>query len=656
MPSVKYVAQPTLKIDGQDASASLIEDILELSVEESLHLPGMFTLIVNNPAVPGITKDSIWKHAKLFKIGKSIKIGFAAATTSATEFNAANQGTVFDGEITAIEAHFSDTAEAPMIIRGYDKSHRLHRGRFNRSFQNMTDTDILKKIIGEVGISAGTMDSSGSPHDYVFQENQTNMQFFRERAARNGFELFVQDSKLNFRKPSSSTTLTLTWLKELTSFNVRVSSAEQVSSVEVRGWDYKKKEPIVSTKSSAQVLTAIAAGAGKKQSNVFQGFPSSPKLTVVDQPVTSSSEADAIAQALMNELGGEFVQADAKADGNPKIRPGRLVKLAKMGGDYDGDYYVTATRHLYQSRTYKTEFSIRGLRSGDLFTTLTPVTKLQPGQTLLVGLVTNNNDPDKLGRVRVHFPTLTMDHESNWARVVAIGAGGTRGFDCLPEVGDEVLVAFEHGDIHRPYIIGNVWNGTDKPPTAVANSVVGGKVRLRTFQSRVGHYLQFVEEDKDSSKKGLSLKTIGGHLLYCNDSDKKIELKSNGGNLVELDDAAKKITVKTSNGNSCVIDGQSNKITVDSKGTIEIKASQTITLKVGGNSIEISNTGITLKAGSSKIEIQAASLNAESSGTTTVKGTSTTVSGTASMTVKGAATKVSGDGMVTVSAPLVSIG
>ncbi len=654
MPS--YVAQPILKIDGQDASANLIEDILELSVEESLHLPGMFTLIVNNPAIPGIKQDKMWKHASLFKIGKSIKIGFSSVTTSAPEFDNINSGTVFDGEITAIEAHFSDTAEASMIIRGYDKAHRLHRGRFNRSFQNMTDTDILKKIISEVGITAGTMDSSGSPHDYVFQENQTNMQFFRERAARNGFELFVQDGKLNFRKPSSSETLTLTWLKDLTSFNVRVSSAEQVSSVEVRGWDYKKKEAIVSTKSSAQVLTDITAGKGTAKSSAFSGFPSSPKLTVVDQPVTTSAEADAIAQALMNELGGEFVQADAKADGNPKIRPGRLVNLAAMGGDYDGNYYVTGTRHLYQSRIYSTEFSVRGLRSGDLFTMFNISTKLQPGQTLLVGLVTNNNDPDKLGRVRVHFPTLTMDHESNWARVVAIGAGGTRGFDCLPEVGDEVLVAFEHGDIHRPYIVGNVWNGTDAPPTGVADSVVDGKVRLRTFQSRVGHYLQFVEEEKGSSKIGLSLKTKGGHLLYCNDSDQKIELKSKGGNLVELDDSAKKITVKTGDGHSCVIDGQGSKISVESKGTIEIKAAQTITLKVGGSSIEISNTGITLKAGASKIEIQSASLNVESSGTTTVKGTSTTVSGDVAITVKGASTTIQGDGMVTVSAPMVSIG
>jgi Phage protein D len=110
----------------------------------------------------------------------------------------------------------------------------------------MTDSDIVKKIAKEVGIefSARTIDTSGAPHDYVFQENQTNMEFLRERAARIGFELFIQDGKLNFRKPKVDGSLELKWLKDLHSFRVRVSSTEQVSEVEVRGWDYSRKKPM----------------------------------------------------------------------------------------------------------------------------------------------------------------------------------------------------------------------------------------------------------------------------------------------------------------------------------------------------------------------------------------------------------------------------
>ena len=286
--------------------------------------------------------------------------------------------------------------------------------------------------------------------------------------------------------------------------------------------------------------------------------------------------------------GGEFIRAEAKGEGNPDIRPGKVVKLKNMG-KYIGQYYITETRHVLSDRVYSTEFEARGLRNGDLLSILSPPTRLQPGQTFLVGKVTNNNDPKKWGRVRVKFPTLTEEHESNWARVVAIGAGKNRGFDCLPEVDDEVLVGFEHGDIHRPFVLGGLWNGKDAPPEKVTDSVADGKVRLRTVKTRTGHQLQFVEEDKGSSKKGTYVDTAGGHKLYLNDADKSVEVKTNGGHVVKMDDQGKKIEIKTGQGsNSVVLNGSSN--------AIDIKAGTSINLKVGGNKISIKTSGIEISA------------------------------------------------------------
>ncbi|MDB9314381.1 VgrG-related protein [Spirulina sp. CS-785/01] len=662
MATATYISQPNLKIDGSTASDSLMEDLLQIIVEESLHLPAMFTLVINNSRYSGRSEDSFWKHEKIFEIGKSIEIAFTSSTTESQEFDDAETGTVIKGEVTGIETHFNSESQAPIIIRGYDVSHRLHRGRFNRSFQNITDSDIVKKVIGEVGISSGTVDSTTPTHDYIFQENQTNMEFLRERAARNGYELFVQDGKLNFRKPKSEDTLELTWLKDLHGFRVRVSSAEQVSSVEVRGWDYTKKSPIVATKNSDQVITSTEYGKGKDTSSSFNGKPKSPKMMVVDQPVFSEAEADKIAQALFDELGGEFVHADAKAEGNPKIRPGKSVKLKEMG-KYSGSYYVTESRHIYEKRVYTTEFTVRGLRGGDLLDTLSPQVRLQPGQTLMVGQVTDNNDPDGMGRVKVWFPTLTPKegsdaHTSHWARVVSMGAGKSRGFDCLPEIDDEVLVAFEHGDIHRPYVIGGVWNGKDKAPEKVADSVVDGKVRLRTVKTRTGHTLQFVEEDKDSSKKGVYLDTVYGHKLSCNDSDqqietktkeghkiliddknKKMELTTQGGHKVSLDDNGKKIDI-TSSGDVTIQAGSGKKITLDGK-TIEITGQSNITLKVGGSKIEISNAGIKLTQGGNQINMASTgvkikgSMNADLEG-----GMNTNIKGGMSVAVSGMSIKL----------------
>ncbi|MGK7908607.1 MAG: VgrG-related protein [Synechococcus sp.] len=589
MPATTYIAKPLLEIDGKKASDEMIDDILRIEVEESLHLPSAFTLVIRNDYFEGRgDSDKVWRYDKQLAIGTKIKIGFVSSTTDDAEFSDAAQGTVFDGEITGVEAHFTSQAQAPVIVRGYDLSHRLHRGRYNRSFQDMSDTDIAKKVVGEAGIRVGSMDSSGSPHEYVFQENQTNMEFLQERAARIGFELFVQDGKLHFRKPKKGTTLELEWLQDLHSFRVRATSAEQVSGVEVRGWDVKEKSAIVAKKSAPSVLTGTELGAGKKTTTAFDNKPSSPTAIVVDRPTFTQKEADTMAQAIADELGGEFIRAEAKAEGNPDIRPGKVIKLKNMG-KYTGQYYVTETLHLLSDRVYSTEFGARGLRSGDLLSVLSPPTRLQPGQTFLIGKVTNNNDPKKWGRVRVKFPTLTEEHESNWARVVAIGAGKQRGFDCLPEVDDEVLVGFEHGDIHRPFVIGGLWNGKDAPPELPTDSVADGKVRLRTLKTRTGHQLQFVEEDKGSSKKGTYLDTAGGHHLYLNDSEQVVEVKTKGGHTVELNDKNKKIEIKTGQGsNSVVLNGSSN--------AIDIQAGTSITLKVGGNKISIQNSGIQISA------------------------------------------------------------
>ena len=593
--SDNYVALPLLYIEGQSPvkMKSVMEDIVQIIVEESLHLPAMFTIVIRNDYFSGDKDEREWKHQDLLEIGKTIKIGFSASTTESEEFSEEKKDYLIEGEITAIETHFKEQSQAPIVIRGYDISHRLYRGQWNRSFQGMTDSDIVKKILAEVLIEPGQIDEGGIPHEYVFQNHQTNMEFMRERAARIGFELFVQDGKLNFRRPKTTQIIQLKWLEDIHSFRVRVTSAEQVKEVNVRAWDYKQKKPIVSTRNYEKVLTETGNGKGSMAISGFKGKPLKPTVHVIDQPISTPKEADAIASALFDELGGQFVYADAQAEGNPEIRPGRNVMLEDLG-KHSGSYYVTETRHTYFERVYTTEFSVRGLRGGNLLTTLSPPTRLQPGQTFLVGIVTDNQDPEGLGRVKVWFPTLTPQtgenaHASHWARMVAIGAGKDRGFDCLPEINDEVLVAFEHGNIHRPYILGGVWNGQDSPPTNVNESVQDSNVRMRTFKTRTGHQIQFIEEDKGNSKAGVFIETTDGHKIRLNDSEKFVEVQTNSGHKLRLDDQSTYIELKM----------QSHTITMDKTG-ISLNSAGMIDIK--GSNINIKADGvITVKGGLIKL-------------------------------------------------------
>ncbi len=566
-----YRSLPKLQIDSKPVDDKFMEDILQISVEESLHRAGMFTLIIQNDYFPGRNQDEIWRYKDLLQIGKTVKIGFIASTTQSPDFEDEHPNYILEGEITAIDTNFTGKSQAPVIVRGYDVSHRLHRGKHNRSFQNMTDSDIVKKIAEEVSIKIDKIDPSGVVHEYIFQSNQTNMEFLRERAARIGFELFIQDGKLNFRKPKShSEELKLKWLTDLHSFRIRVTSAEQVKEVEVRGWDYSQKRPIVSTAKSANVITDTQNGVGSETSNKFNGKPPTPKMIVVDQPVFNPKEADAIAQSLCDELGGQFINADAKAEGNTKIRPGTVVNLQEMG-QHSGKYYITETRHIYSERVYSTEFSIRGSRGGNLFTALASQNKPQAGHTVLVGIVTDNLDPEGWGRVKVKLPTMTEEHASNWARIVTPGAGPDRGIYWLPEINDEVLVAFEHGDIHRPYIIGGVWNGTDPTPRKIGDTVVDGKVRLRGSTTRFGHKAWFVDDDKGSEKRGYYIQTGtgSGHKLRFNDTEKFIEIETAGGHKIRMDDNPVPTISISSTGN----------LKLEAQGNIDINATGIITVQ-----------------------------------------------------------------------------
>ncbi len=605
MAESNYLASYSLKIDGQDAAAQLIRDIQEIVVESSLYQPAAFTLIINNDYFPG-TAAGPWQYQDLFAIGKAIEIGLSTATTEDAAFAESERATVILGEIAAIEADFNESSQATMTVRGYDISHRLYRGRHSRSFQNKKDSDIIKDIARETGIPIGKIDDTGGPHGYedindasgyVFQHNQTNMEFLRGRAARHGFELFVEGGKLYFRKPTSGQTLALKWLQDFQKFQVRVTSSEQVNDTEVRAWDYNQKQALIAQKStpSNQVITANEFGQGRNTSSAFNGQPNSPTLQVVNQTFFSQPEGESIAQALCDETARDFIQVEATASGNPRLFPGKAISLTEMG-KYSGTYYLTRVRHHLVEGRYTTDFSVGGIRGAELGPMLTP--PAQGGGTMpLIGVVSNNQDPKGWGRVRVKFPTLTEEHESYWARTVGAGAGPNRGWDILPEVNDEVLVCFEGGDIHRPFIVGGLWNGKDAPPAAVADSVVDGKVRLRTFKTRTGHLLQFVDEAKDAQKQGVYIKSVFGHEIQANDLDKSITIKTPNGYSLVLDEANKQIAVKTQGGHTIVLDDRQQQIQV--KG-----GPNAITLKTTSGEINI-QAGAKIALSAPQIEISA---------------------------------------------------
>ena len=176
---------------------------------------------------------------------------------------------------------------------------------------------------------------------------------------------------------------------------------------------------------------------------------------------------------------------------------------------------------------------------------------------VVIGVVTNNTDPESLGRVKLKFPWRDASDESYWARVATLMAGNDRGTYFLPEVGDEVLVSFDHGDITQPYVIGALWNGKDKPPEKNSD----GKNNTRMIKSKSGHKIIFNDEQ----------------------GKEKVDITTKAGNQITLDDSAgnEKILIKDKTGsNSIVIDSAQNSISLSSNMKISIQA-QIIEIKAG---------------------------------------------------------------------------
>lgn len=169
-----------------------------------------------------------------------------------------------------------------------------------------------------------------------------------------------------------------------------------------------------------------------------------------------------------------------------------------------------------------------------------------------VALVTQNKDDDGLCRVKVSYPWHDKPRESYWARLATPMAGKERGLVMIPEVGDEVLVAFEREDLRFPYVLGALWNGKDKPP--LANS--DGKNDKRTLKSRKKHYLLF-----DDGESGV------------------VELAHEKGRKIVFDD--KGFVVQDEKGNVVKVDSDSGAMTIEAKGQLNIKAA-TVTIEATG--------------------------------------------------------------------------
>jgi uncharacterized protein involved in type VI secretion and phage assembly len=563
------VAGAEIRLDGAPIIASLAAHLLEVRVQHTLMLPSSFAIAFRDPELENVDRSGL-------AIGAAVEILLAAKDERALT-------SVLTGEIVAIESEYGRLG-ATMIARGYDRSHRMHTARHSQTFQRMSVADIARKVIGTHGLSAGTIEAAGGSLEFVQQSAETDWQLLWRLARAVGLEVVADSGRIHLRKPVAKGAPTaLEWGRGLVTFRPRLTAMQQAGSTTALGWDPLTAGPV---EQQGMPARTSSPGAAPKNRGASSAMPTTAE---------TAAEARAIAAAAAARLCEAGVEAEGTCEGNPALRPGSVVEITGVGTRFGGRYRLSEVTHVFRGESgYETHFSISGSASRSLLDLVAPEPAPQFGASLAVGVVTNNDDPEKLGRVRVKFPALGQDIESAWARVANPQANGERGLMMLPLVNDEVVVGFEGGDPRRPYVLGSVWNGKARPgPLSV---------------------------------------TDGSHSLV---SPKAMTLTATEGAMT-ITDKKGDITLEAVQGK--VAQSASAEFSVEGQA-VKVKAQQGLTGEA---------TQIQLKANGA--------LQAEGT-TVTVKGTgSVVVEAAGSLTLKGATITIQGSTAVRVSAPTIQLG
>jgi uncharacterized protein involved in type VI secretion and phage assembly len=543
--------------------------IVEVRVETTVGLPDVCTIrLAEDPSSSGGL--TVIDNGK-FALGASMTVKMAKAVGG-------QLGDVFDGEITTIEAELgSSLAGEPVMeltVTAHDRSHRMHRKTTTRTFRQMTVSDIAKKMAGEHGLKIGKLATlPGGPAEERHQVGETDWEYLSGLVRSSGGELDVAAGALNIVDPSKTAAAAaeLVYGQNLMRFRPRVSSLGQVAEVNVRGWDVKRKQAIAKT-GKPKASTTV-------QDAKVNGVVSGSKVLLPDTHVSTDGEADARAKAAALQLGHERVQASATAGGDPLLLAGEYVSVAGVGTRFGGTHRIVSAIHSYGQHGYVTQLTL-GAGGRPLAETMNGGGRAHRfADHLVIGIVTDNNDPDKLGRVKVRYPLLNDEVESGWARIARGAAGAARGTVALPHVQDELAIGFEHGDVRRPVVLGALFNGVDKPGADLVKAAT-------SVAARYPRDLDVKTEKKVllTSGQDITVKSEQGPVEVT--SGAAIAIKSSGGGAISIETDGK-ITQKGTQGVEITSTGQ-----VKITGTAGVTVEATGPLQLKGAAVQVQATGV----------------------------------------------------------------
>jgi phage protein D/phage baseplate assembly protein gpV len=528
-----------VRLSGVTLAADLADQILSLVVETSLDIAGTFSLVLRNA-------DNRLLDSPLLDPGKTVEIhlGYGNDLTPA-----------FLGEIAAIEPSFPKEGPPTIKVSGYDMSYKMRRTQGEPTeYPLLNDSVIAARIAVENGLIPIVDPTPGLPEKPIKAES--DMAFLKSRAERHFFDVYVQWDRLHFQFPRPQTAShVLEWGTNLSSFAPRISAAGLAGLQVIRGYNQELAQEISVAVLAADLdLDNLVERLGSSAVELLQGLV---RKGLRKETIENPLDAAVLARSLLTNLLEGMYEGSGSCIGIPDLVAGNFVTIEGVGRRFGGTFRVRKVTHTIDGSGFVTNFAITQKSHSSLLGLLRSQMLEEPSPNkaerfygVVVAEVENNNesaDPSPkvpLGRVKVKFPGLSKAFESNWAPCARPMAGKDMGFWALPEKGEQVLVAFDNGDLSKPYVLGSLWTTKQPPPTKN-----DGTNSARVIKSRAGHTITF----DDTGDVG-------------------------------------RLVIQDKKGSSITLNAKDESITINAKKDLKIRAEGEIVLEAAGGNTKISMT------------------------------------------------------------------
>ncbi len=496
------VPRIAIEIDGSTLAAEITQTIHEIRIKQILSSPSQCEIILQE------AHESLSAEA-LSKIGATLHIQIGHQKQS-----------LFYGQITAVEQHYTASIRPLIHIRAYDLLHRLRKHQPVRTHVKVDFHQLAEELTHELGITVlGEESAPITPR--LVQYRQSDLELLSELGRSYGLYFFLNKHDLHItRLDGYETGEHLTLGKNLFEARFSVNADTTVQSVNATGWNLQRT--VSHAKEAQTVHTKIPA----------HEFIDTAKLgtdgqrNIVDYNCQNDHLAEIAAQSELDRRVAQQVTLWGITEGNPNLTPGAAVQVSGAALPLEGRYVLTEICHSISPD--------KGFIS-EINTAVPALTAAQAktSRNATIGTVSQVNDPDNLGRIKVSLPTYN-DIETDWLEVLIPGAGAGKGQLILPDVGDTVLLLFINEEPAQPIVLGGLYGEKPLPCSVVDQGII------KRFVTQTAGKQYFLLDDTEGA---IRIETQNGHCISMTPA--AIGITRNNGSSVTLTDERMTIHAKT---------------------------------------------------------------------------------------------------------------